>query len=275
MRPPQQPGCLVLSREAVRRVDRLAVDRFGIPSIVLMENAAVGVCDHARSMLLDLGTDRVVILVGPGNNGGDGLALARHLENAGAEPLVLLTDNPDRLANRSGDAATNLAIVQKMGLPIDRLNGASGAERLERAAERPVLVVDALLGTGLCDPVRGVIRDAILQVNRLRAPDVGVLAVDVPSGLDCDTGAPAGNGAAVEADRTVTFVARKPGMLRLESVRWTGEVSVAGIGVPRSLVEALGRRVPDTRPGPEPEPPADGRGSNPPTNHGRAADRAE
>ncbi|QKK07781.1 MAG: NAD(P)H-hydrate epimerase [Planctomycetota bacterium] len=208
-RRPQEepPRCLVLSRDAVRRVDRVAVDRYGIPSIVLMENAAIGLRERSLTMMLGLGTERVVILAGPGNNGGDGLALARHLHNAGAEPLVLLAADPERLAARGGDAATNLAIVQKMRIEMERLDRSAGAELLERSAAEPVLVVDALLGTGLRDAATGVVRDAILHVNRVRAPRMGVLAVDVPSGLDCDTGESAGGGPAVIADATVTFVA--------------------------------------------------------------------
>ncbi len=274
---PPPPGCWVLSRKAVRKIDQLATERFGIPSIVLMENAAIGLRDRAMAMLLELGTDRVVILVGPGNNGGDGLALARHLHNAGAKPRILLTADPDHMAQKPGDAAVNLAIVRKMHLPIERLDSATGAEVLEHAADTRVLIVDALLGTGLRDPARGVIRDTILHVNRLRAPGVGVLAVDLPSGLDCDTGKPAGDGPAIEADHTVTFVALKPGMLHLEALRWTGEVTIAGIGAPRELIEELGEYVADTRRGPRREhstgSDSDTPPGSPPESHGRAAHR--
>jgi|GEM_PF-567361 len=271
--PAEPPSCLVLSRDAVRRVDQLAVDRYGIPSIVLMENAAIGLRERSLAMLHGLGLDRVVILAGPGNNGGDGLALARHLHNAGAETLVLLAADPDRIAARGGDAAINLAIVQKMRIETGRLDRSAGAELLERSASGPVLIVDALLGTGLRDAPTGVIRDAILHVNRLRAPRIGVLAVDIPSGLDCDTGEPAGGGPAIIADTTVTFVALKPGMLRLEAQRWTGDVSVAEIGVPRELVEELGEHMPDTRPGPRPHETARTGDRAPPASHGRGADR--
>lgn len=244
---PDQPGGRwVLSRDAVREVDRLAVERFGMPSIVLMENAAIGLAVRAGAMLADLGSDRAVILAGPGNNGGDGFALARHLHIAGFEVLVLIAGDPGRAA---GDAATNLRIIRRMGVPIGSLDHSAGAEALEHAAHAPVLLVDALLGTGLRDAAGGVIGDVILQVNRLRQPGVAVLAVDVPSGLDCDAGAPAGGGPAIEADGTVSFVALKRGFLRLGSQRWTGEVTIAGIGAPPVLTEELGEFVRDTRPG--------------------------
>ncbi|VAX39446.1 NAD(P)H-hydrate epimerase / ADP-dependent (S)-NAD(P)H-hydrate dehydratase [hydrothermal vent metagenome] len=275
-KPAPQSGGWVLSREAVRLVDRLAVERYGVPSVVLMENAAIGLYERAAALLGDLHTARAVILAGPGNNGGDGFALARHLHNRGFEPTVLLTTEPARYA---GDAATNLRIVQAMGVPLHRLDGVEGAEVLERAADEPVLLVDCLLGTGLRDAPRGVIRDVILHVNRLRSPGVAVLAVDVPSGLDCDTGEPAGGaeGVAIEADATVTFVALKRGFLRLEAQRWTGEITVAGIGAPRELVEELGEFVADTRPGAacasqaEQSEPSE----TPPAEHGRAEDRGE
>ncbi len=202
-------GGWVLAREAVRGVDRLAVERYGLPSVVLMENAALGLAARAGAMLDELGTGRVVILAGPGNNGGDGFALARHLVNAGREVLVFAAGDPGRYA---GDAATNLGVIRQMGLAIERLDRSSGAEALEYAGVAQVLIVDALLGTGLREAARGVIGDVILQVNRLRQPGVSVLAVDVPSGLDCDTGAPAGGGPAVEADATVTFVAAQAGV---------------------------------------------------------------
>lgn len=264
-------GGWVLSRDAVREVDRLAVERYGMPSVVLMENAAVGLASRAGTMLDTLGTARVLVLAGPGNNGGDGFALARHLHNAGREVSVFVTGDPERY---SGDAATNLRIVGKMGLTIERLDRSAGAEALELAGRAPVLIADALLGTGLREAARGVVGDVILQVNRLRQPGVAVLAVDVPSGLDCDTGTPAGGGPAVEADATVTFVALKPGFLTLGSQRWTGEVTVAGVGAPRELVEELGEFVGDTRPGAHrPDVPAKAPAA-PPSSHGRGEPRS-
>lgn len=260
----------VLSREAVREVDRLAVERYGLPSIVLMENAAIGLGARAIAMLGSRGLGGAVVLCGPGNNGGDGFAAARHLHNAGCEVVVLTSGEPG--ASR-GDAATNLGVLRAMGLSIGRLDRSSGAEQLEQAMRRPMLVIDALLGTGLRDAVRGVVRDVVMQVNR-RDTGVPVLAVDVPSGLDCDTGDPAGGGVAVEADETVTFVGLKRGFLRLSAQRWTGEVTVAGIGVPRELVEELGERAEDARRGlggaeRTAGEPGTGPGGEPPASHGR------
>jgi len=236
----------VLSREAVRRVDRLAVERYGIPSIVLMENAAIGLRERALEMLASARSQRVAVLAGPGNNGGDGFALARHLHNTGCDVVVIATGDP---AAYRGDAATNLAVIRSMGIRVVGFDAPAGPAVLEDAARPPALLVDALLGTGVREAVRGSVGEAIACLNRLRSPGAPVLAVDLPSGLDCDSGLPAGGGAAVEADATVTFVALKPGFLRLGAQRWTGEVTVAGIGAPRRLVEELGEWVEDSRRG--------------------------
>jgi NAD(P)H-hydrate epimerase len=240
-------GVWVLSREAVRRVDRLAVERYGIPSVVLMENAALGLRERALELLASVRARRAVVVAGPGNNGGDGFALARHLHNAGCEVVALTSVDLDAYA---GDAATNLRVIRAMGIRVARLEAPAGPAVLETAAQAPALLVDALLGTGAAEAARGTVRSAILHMNRLRSPGVRVLAVDVPSGLDCDSGAPAGGGDAVEADATVTFVALKPGFLRLGAQRWTGEVTVADIGAPGELIEELGELVEDTRRGP-------------------------
>jgi len=265
---PPAPDAWVLTRDAVRRLDRLAVERYGIPSIVLMENAAIGLRERAREMLEELGTRSVVILAGLGNNGGDGFALARHLHNLGCAVRLLTTGDPGAC---SGDAATNLAIAAAMGMTPERLDRSAGAETLEKAVLEPVLLVDAILGTGVRESARGAARDAILQLNRLRAPTARVLAVDLPSGLDCDTGEPAGRGEAVEADATVTFAALKPGFLRLGAQRWTGEVSVAGIGAPESLVRELGERIEDARRGLPSERNASPPPEEPPRTHARRA----
>lgn len=269
----EQPDrvCRVLSREAVRRVDRVAVERFGIPSIVLMENAAIALRDRALVMMDRLATDRAVILAGPGNNGGDGLALARHLHIARMKPSVLLTGDPGRPATAGCDAAVNLGIIRHMGLPIRSLS--DGPSLAGMMPDAPVLLVDAMLGTGLSDAAREPIASIIRAINRARSRETAVLAVDVPSGLDCDSGLPAGGGPAVEADATVTFVALKPGMLHLDAQRWTGEVTVGGIGVPQALIDELGELVADNRRGPAPEPGVSAADRRPPDTHGRAADR--
>ena len=208
-----------------------------MPAIVLMENASRGLALQALRMLgfpdHPPGAN-VLIVCGGGNNGGDGLAAARHLHNAGAGCTIALTRPADRY---TGDAATNLHIVQAMDLQIvDAADDPAGTLAGLPPAD---LVLDGLLGTGLDRDVQPPLDAVIEFINRQPAP---VLAIDIPSGLDCDTGRP--RPAAVRAAATVTFVGAKQGFLEPGAGAYTGQVIVTDIGVPRELVAALGRPAP-------------------------------
>ena len=212
---------LVFDRASIQTVDREAVDAFGIPGIVLMENAARGLLEQVVDM--SGGNGPVVICCGSGNNGGDGYALARHLPNRRIETVLVALGAP-----RPGtDASTNREICARMGL--------TAGERDAVAVRREALVVDALLGTGLDRPVRDEAAECIEWINGRDAP---VLAVDVPSGLDCNTGAVLG--AAVRADRTATMVGWKTGFLAPGAAEYLGDIRVIDIGAPRELAERLG-----------------------------------
>ncbi len=220
---------IVLSRDQVRNVDRQAIDHYGIPGIVLMENASRGLARVVLQKLTDLPNPRVAIVTGTGNNAGDGFALARHLHNAKCHPVVLIVGQESRI---SGDARTNLEIIKRMGIPLKLLSqDQPGLAELQDQLQRAELVIDAIFGTGLSGPVRGFYKDVIEQINSSSTP---VLAVDIPSGLDCDTGQPLG--LAVRAETTVTFVARKLGFDAPGAEAYTGKVIVADIGVPRELI---------------------------------------
>lgn len=216
---------LRLTRAQVREVDRLAVERYALPSILLMENAARGLADVATLMLHGIDFPTVLVVCGGGNNGGDGLAVARHLHNRAAHVHVIPTIDPERYR---GDAAINWEVVRRMGIASSRgpIVGLS-----------PHLIIDALFGTGLS----GAVRDSEVQwIDLINAQQAPVLAADIPSGLDCDTGEPLG--ACVRATRTVTFVAEKVGFANPASRQYTGEVTVADIGAPRELIaEVAGR----------------------------------
>ncbi len=229
----------VLGRRQVRERDRRAIERFGIPSIVLMENAARHGADVAVEMLESFGGKRVLIVCGRGNNGGDGLAMARHLHNAGAVVGVVLVGAAQDL---TADARVHWGVVRRMGLARAAVReGGVGRGMALVGRGVPHLVVDALLGTGLDREVEGMAREAIDAINALRARGSAVLAVDVPSGMDCDRGEALG--AAVRADVTVTFAGLKPGLLTASGRGLAGRVVVADIGAPAELLDELGTRV--------------------------------
>jgi NAD(P)H-hydrate epimerase len=210
-----------LSREQVRQIDRLAQERYHIPGVVLMENAARAAADIAWEMMGGAGD--VLIVCGGGNNGGDGLAIARHLHNLGAGVRIFLTVDPEKYRD---EAKVNWDICAAMKLPVEK-------EILKAA--RPKLVVDAIFGTGLTQPPRPPFAQIVAEIQGLSAP---ILAIDIPSGLDCDTGKPLGQ-ACIRATRTVTFVAEKLGFGDASAGQYTGEVTVAGIGAPRELIEEV------------------------------------
>jgi NAD(P)H-hydrate epimerase len=212
-----------LTREQVRALDRRAIDEFGIPGVVLMENAGRG----AAEVLLSLGVHGpVAVCCGKGNNGGDGLVIARHLAGHGVAVRVLLFCQPEEL---SGDAAVNYQPVAKMGLPLTVYAGEKlNLSALENELAAAEWVVDALFGTGLSGPVRAPLDGVIETINRCPGR---VLAVDIPSGLDCDTGQALGP--TVRAHHTVTFAARKMGFASPAARPWLGRVHLVGIGVPR------------------------------------------
>jgi NAD(P)H-hydrate epimerase len=217
---------MYLSREEVREIDRRAIDEFGVPSVVLMENAGRG----AAEILLSVGVSgRVVICCGKGNNGGDGFVIARHLDNHVVPVRVLLFA---RAGDLTGDAAINYRIISRAGLPIREMAGPMFDETgLRDELAGAAWIVDALFGTGLSGPVRAPFDRIIAAIN---ASPAQILAVDIPSGLDCDTGRPPG--ATVRAHHTVTFVASKKGFAEPAAQEWLGRVHVADIGAPRCLV---------------------------------------
>ncbi|MCO6454542.1 MAG: NAD(P)H-hydrate epimerase [Pirellulaceae bacterium] len=218
---------LVLNRQQVRQVDRLACERFGMSSLVLMENAGRGCAD----VLCRLGIGGpVVICCGRGNNAGDGFVLARHLDNRGHAVRLLLWSAPAEL---SPDAAANYTIARRAGLTMHELAGCEPCLPAELVADAD-WIVDGLLGTGARGAPRPPLDEVIRQLNRRPARR---LAIDLPSGLDCDLGTPAEP--TFRADCTCTFVALKPGLVQPSARAYAGRVEVVDIGVPRVLLEQL------------------------------------
>lgn len=208
-------------REA-RRIDEAARERFGIPALVLMENAGSAV---AAEVLGRRRAGAVVVICGKGNNGGDGFVCARHLLSAGIIPRVFLLSGFRGVKN---EAAVNLRALRRLGCPVTPL--ITGVVPLKKALRISGLVVDALLGTGGRGAVTGIYAEAIDAVN---SSGKFVLSVDVPSGLDADTGLV--RGACINAGLTVTFFAPKQGMRKNKGPGVCGSVKVAGLGLPLSM----------------------------------------
>lgn len=200
-----------ISVQQAQAFDRHAQQKLGIPSLILMENAGRGVAEEALRLVKGRGP--VVIVCGTGNNGGDGLVAARHLLNAGFRVEIMIIG---RLSKLKPDPSTNYLILKKM----------KRAKFVRRLPNQAGLIIDALFGLGLNSDIREPYASVIRRINAHKAP---VLAVDVPSGLNADTGKVLG--IAVKAKRTVTFVAPKRGFFKADGPEYCGRIVVRDIGI--------------------------------------------
>lgn len=222
----------VASAAQMREMDRQTIEEYGVPSIVLMENAALRVVEEMARRYAPLAGKRIAVVCGKGNNGGDGLAIARHLATRyGAKVTVWLAAEASDL---TGDAATNYKMAESYGLEVQSF-GAMPSVALLQALAYAHIVVDALLGTGARGAVTG---PAVQAVSALaaRRDDRIVVSVDVPSGLEADTGDVPGP--CVRADLTVTFALPKFGLLVFPGAEYVGELVIADIGMPRPVMAA-------------------------------------
>lgn len=222
---------LVLTRHQSRQVDQRAVEQWGFSSLVLMENAGRAAADGLCR--LNTKTQPVSIFCGKGNNGGDGFVMARHLQLRGLPVQVLIFHEP---RNFSADALANYLILKECGLPCQLMSNLpdSGTWQpsLEETCHGSAWLVDALLGTGSSGPPRSPLDQVIRWMN---ASSAQRLALDVPSGLDCDTGEV--SEVAIRADQTFTFAAAKPALLMEQAAEHVGHLEICDIGLPRSLLE--------------------------------------
>jgi NAD(P)H-hydrate epimerase len=225
-----------LTRDEVRELDRLALAELGLPGVVLMENAGAGAARIALEMLAGNARARVAVVCGPGNNGGDGWVVARHLANAGHDVRV---DACVELAALRGDAAIMARAAQALGLNASVLRTRDDVLARSGAWIASDLVVDALLGTGATGAPRGVTGDAVRALATLE-PRPPILALDLPSGFDADAGP--GREACVRAAVTATFAAEKVGFAAPGAARHLGRVRVVDIGVPPDLAARLRAR---------------------------------
>ena len=222
--PPQEPA-------TIREWDRRAIEEYGMPGVVLMENAGAG----AARILLELGRRQPdvyrtpwIILCGPGNNGGDGFVVARHLHNAGQAVEVHLAFPPERLKPQA-DNTVNFRVLEGMAVAIHAAQPPFRPPDVLRPGVKGT-VIDALLGTGLSRPLDSPYADWVGAVNECGTPSV---ALDLPTGLDAKTGEVLGS--CLVARQTITFAAPKTGFDRREGPQVVGEVHVVDIGMPREI----------------------------------------
>lgn len=225
----------ILKSSEMKEIDRASIEEFGIPGPVLMENAGLQVTWALTGRYPEPAAEKIVIVAGRGNNGGDGLVAARHLLNAGASPKVLL------LASRAdvkGDAAVNLAIAEKLGIAVNEIRSAEEWGRRRAELRQATVIVDALFGTGLAKPLEGLYAKAVEDINK--APGF-TISVDIPSGLSSDTFEVIGP--CVKADLTVTFAAPKIAHVFPPAEEFVGDLLVTDISVPPSLLAKPGLKL--------------------------------
>ena len=212
--------------EQIQRLERMAIEQYGIPSIMLMENAGRATAVEVLKDLKRRKQLRATIVCGLGNNAGDGFVAARHLWNAGVAVTVFLIGRSEQLKK---DAATNFLILKKCGYPVREIQAIDS--KILRIVKRSDMIVDAIFGVGLNRPLAEPFRCVIENLNSLKKK---IIAVDIPSGLDGTTGKIWG--ACIHAAATVTFSFPKKGFYGNAGPTHTGQVIVADIGIPKKVI---------------------------------------
>ena len=225
----------ILTTSQMRQVEQECA-KIGLPPSVLMENAGKAVAEEVRRILGTIDQQHILILIGPGNNGGDGLVAARHLHDWGAKVSLYL------FSQRTPDDP-NFNLVQERGITCVEVTQDEGLDRLDELLSSANAVIDAMFGTGKSRPLRGIFLQALDRVSRAkkRQPGIHIIALDLPSGLNADTGAV--DPACLYADNTITLGFPKPGLLNPPGAERAGKVTVADIGIPTYLAEQVNKEV--------------------------------
>jgi len=221
----------VLNTAQMQEADRLTIDEIGVPSMVLMENAGRAVVQELATRFRSLAFDHTSIVCGRGNNGGDGFVVARVMTERGYDVSVYLIG---RTVQVRGDARRNLDILDRLEIPVTEIGTEEEWEQHATAIAESEIVIDALVGTGLKEALSGLYARVVRDLNAMHA---NVVAVDVPSGLSCDT--PQAIGEAVRAELTITMAAPKLPLVLPPTEQQCGELVVADIGIPREVIEGL------------------------------------
>ncbi|MBF0101136.1 MAG: NAD(P)H-hydrate dehydratase [Desulfobacterales bacterium] len=224
----------LVTAEEMQEMDRLTITSFGLPGRILMENAGRGVTQSILTNFPNCHEKKIGIIAGSGNNGGDGFVVARYLAQKGIQTSVFLLASSEKL---KGDAAENYKLLSVLQIPVYEILTIDSWETLTTSVLEQDIWVDALLGTGLKSDVKGFLRDVIQQINQLNKP---VIAVDLPSGIDTNSGQPLGE--AMKAYATVTFAFPKIGHVIYPGVDYTGKLEVVDIGIPTYISEEVSPR---------------------------------
>ncbi len=218
----------VVTTAQIRSIEQRAIEEYGIPSIALMENAGNETARQIERIMGTLQHKKVSIFAGKGNNGGDGYVVARHLYNQGAKVKVFLVGRKEDV---TGDALINLQIIMYMGIDVIEVANEGDWDKVKFAMNFTDCLVDALVGTGFAGQLSGHMAQVVESMNKTSKV---VIAIDVPSGIDADSGQI--SGVAVQADHTITFSLPKQGLLLYPGASYAGDVTVADIGIPKTLL---------------------------------------
>ncbi len=220
-----------ITSQQMKEIDRRAIEEFGVPSLVLMENAGRGAAGVALDMVSDKTDKKVICVCGKGNNGGDGFVCARHLINNGIDTEIFLTGEPSGL---KGDAKINFDILRKMKVKIRILKSDKDLELFNERLKDAQLIIDAIFGIGLSGEIKEPYSKAIRTMNQCKK---SILAIDVPSGLDASTGNILG--VCIKARKTVSFGLPKTGFRENQGPSSTGELIIADISIPKQLLTGV------------------------------------
>jgi NAD(P)H-hydrate epimerase len=221
----------LLTAAEMREMDRRTIEAFGLPGRILMENAGRGAFRVLMESFPDVISQKVAVLAGRGNNGGDGFVIARYLAQHGIPVTVYLLSESKLL---QGDAAANFKLLEPLNIPIRQCPDLKAFNKFKKEIAHHQVIVDAILGTGLNSDVKGYFKTVIDFINMLNKD---VLAVDIPSGLHTDTGRPCG--ACIQAAVTATFAYPKIGHATLPGAEFTGKLHIIDIGIPPHIADGV------------------------------------
>ncbi|MBW2430523.1 MAG: NAD(P)H-hydrate dehydratase [Deltaproteobacteria bacterium] len=226
---------ILVTAGEMQEMDRQAIETHGIPGLELMENAGRGATDVLLDQFAGSIKTGVSIICGKGNNGGDGFVIARYLAERRIDVTVYLLSKATEV---KGDAAANLKRLASLKVPVIEIPDENSFLKIKSDLCRFDLLVDAILGTGLTSDVRGFFKTVINFINDLNRSGIPVFAVDMPSGLNSDTGQPCGT--CIRAQGTATFALAKIGHYTYPGADYTGKLEIIDIGIPASVVESVG-----------------------------------